>query len=254
VVDITATPTGGGYWLAASDGGVFAFGDAEFHGSAAAAPLARPVGTIDATAHGSGYWMAASDGGVFSYGDAAFHGSAAGLATGGPVVDLQSTPTDGGYWMAAADGGVFAFGDAPYFGSAGDVVLQRPVVGMAGDNQPTVPDHSFTVTGDIGTPLVPGGRELIDLTITNPNPVPITIVSNRTTVTTGSTSCPPSEFMVTQGLTSPVTVPASSTVSVSGLGIDRSDWPSLAMPDSSVDQDACQGQRLLLHYRAEAVG
>ena len=28
------TPTGKGYWLVASDGGVFAFGDAGFHGAA----------------------------------------------------------------------------------------------------------------------------------------------------------------------------------------------------------------------------
>ena len=209
--------------------------------------MERPVGTIDATSHGSGYWMAASDGGVFSFGDAGFHGAAVGLATGGPVVDLQSTPSYGGYWMAAADGGVFAFGDAPFFGSAGGIALRRPVVGMAGDDRPTVPDHSFTVTGDIAAPLLPGGGAPIDLTITNPNPVPITIVSNRTT-------CPPSEFAVTQGLTLPVTVPAATTVSLSGLGVDRSDWPSLAMPDTPVNQDACQGRHLLLHFQAEAVG
>ena len=254
VVDISATPTGGGYWLAASDGGVFAFGDASYQGSAAATPLVRPVGTIDATSHGSGYWLAASDGGVFSYGDAGFHGSAAGLATGGPVVDLQSTPSDGGYWMAGADGGVFSFGDAPFFGSAGDVVLHRPVVGMAGADRPTVPDRTFGVAGDVGPQLLPGGEEPIDLTFTNHNPVPITVITNRTSVTTGSTSCPPSEFTVTQGLTRPVTIPASTTITLSELGVDRSDWPSLAMPDTGVDQDACQGRPLLLHYRAEAVG
>jgi hypothetical protein len=156
--------------------------------------------------------------------------------------------------MAAADGGVFAFGDAPFFGSAGDVALQQPVVGMADDDRPTVPDRTFTVTGDVGALLAPGSRQPIDLMITNPNPVPITVVSNRTTVTTGSTSCPPSEFAVTQGFTRPVTIPASATASLSGLGVDRSDWPVLAMPDSGVDQDACQGRHVVLRYRAEAVG
>ena len=254
VVDITPVPSGGGYWLAASDGGVFAFGDAAFHGAAAGNSLVRPVGTISTTADGGGYWLAASDGGVFSYGDAVFHGSAVGLATRDAVVDLQSTPTDGGYWMAAADGGVFAFGDAPFFGSASDLTLHRPVVGMAVDDQPTVPVRGFTITGDIVPRLVPGAQEQIDLVITNPNPVPITVVSNRTTVTTASTSCPPADFTVTEGLRRPVTVPAATTASLSDLGVDRSDWPSLAMPDTAVDQDACQGRHLTLHYQGEAVG
>ena len=33
VVDMAATPTGGGYWLVSADGGVYAFGDAGFFGS-----------------------------------------------------------------------------------------------------------------------------------------------------------------------------------------------------------------------------
>ena len=33
IVGAAATPTGGGYWLFASDGGVFSFGDAAFLGS-----------------------------------------------------------------------------------------------------------------------------------------------------------------------------------------------------------------------------
>ncbi|MEO6121605.1 MAG: hypothetical protein ABIW46_06520, partial [Acidimicrobiales bacterium] len=35
VVDMSATPSGHGYWLVARDGGVFAFGDARYLGSAA---------------------------------------------------------------------------------------------------------------------------------------------------------------------------------------------------------------------------
>jgi hypothetical protein len=30
---MAATPSGGGYWLVASDGGIFTFGDARFDGS-----------------------------------------------------------------------------------------------------------------------------------------------------------------------------------------------------------------------------
>ncbi|MEA3018925.1 MAG: hypothetical protein QOI47_449, partial [Actinomycetota bacterium] len=32
IVGITPTPTGRGYWLAAADGGIFAYGDARYLG------------------------------------------------------------------------------------------------------------------------------------------------------------------------------------------------------------------------------
>jgi hypothetical protein len=35
IVGMAATATGNGYWLVASDGGIFTFGDAHFHGSVA---------------------------------------------------------------------------------------------------------------------------------------------------------------------------------------------------------------------------
>jgi len=40
---MTATSDGGGYWEAASDGGIFSFGDAQFHGSMGGKPLDRAV-------------------------------------------------------------------------------------------------------------------------------------------------------------------------------------------------------------------
>src|SRR3954451_16168590 len=36
IVGMAATPSGGGYWLVGSDGGIFAFGDAAFRGSTGA--------------------------------------------------------------------------------------------------------------------------------------------------------------------------------------------------------------------------
>ena len=55
-----------GYRLAASDGGVFAYGASSFHGSAGGLPLQAPVVGIAATPSGRGYWLAAADGGVFA--------------------------------------------------------------------------------------------------------------------------------------------------------------------------------------------
>ncbi len=40
---MTPTFDGNGYWLVASDGGIFSFGDALFVGSAGALPLNKPV-------------------------------------------------------------------------------------------------------------------------------------------------------------------------------------------------------------------
>ena len=120
-----------GYWLAGSDGGVFAYGDAPFWGSAAGMRLAAPVVGMAAKPERGGYWLVAADGGVFAYGDAAFAGSAGGLRLNAPVVGMAATPDGGGYWLVARDGGVFAYGDAAFLGSAGSLRLNAPVVGMA---------------------------------------------------------------------------------------------------------------------------
>ena len=131
VVGIASTPSGRGYWLAASDGGVFTYGDARFYGSAAPARLRRPIVGIASTPSGRGYWLAAADGGVFAFGDARFRGAATRAPLRRPVVGIASTPSGRGYWLAAADGGVFAFGDAHYYGSASRTALTDPIVGIA---------------------------------------------------------------------------------------------------------------------------
>ena len=133
-----ADASAGGYWWAASDGGVFGLGTAPFYGSAGAIPLSAPVVGIVSTPDHGGYWLAASDGGVFSFGDAHFYGSVPGALQPGqslsqPVVGIASTPTGQGYWLVAADGGVFAFGDAHFWGSTGGIHLNKPIVGMAGN-------------------------------------------------------------------------------------------------------------------------
>ena len=120
----------GGYWLVASDGGVFAFG-APFLGSTGAIALVAPIVGMAATADGGGYWLVASDGGVFAFGDAPFLGSMGGRPLNRPIAGMAATPDGGGYWLVASDGGVFAFGDAPFFGSMGGRPLNRGIVGMA---------------------------------------------------------------------------------------------------------------------------
>jgi len=131
IVGMAATHDGGGYWLVASDGGIFSFGDAQFYGSTGNLVLNSPVVGMASTPGGGGYWLVASDGGVFSFGDAQFYGSTGNLVLNKPVVGMAATPDGGGYWLVASDGGVFSFGDAQFYGSTGNMVLNKPVVGMA---------------------------------------------------------------------------------------------------------------------------
>jgi hypothetical protein len=131
VVGAVITPSNAGYWLAAGDGGVFAYGDAGFYGSAGSLSLNQPIVGMAATPDGRGYWLVAADGGIFSYGDAAFYGSTGNLHLNQPVVGMAATPDGHGYWMVAADGGVFSYGDAAFYGSTGNLHLNQPVVGMA---------------------------------------------------------------------------------------------------------------------------
>ena len=121
-------PANLGYWLTASDGGVFTFGGAGFYGSTGNTPLNRPIVTMAPTPTGHGYWLVASDGGVFTFGDATFYGSTGNTPLNRPIVTMAATPTGHGYWLVASDGGVFTFGDAAFYGSTGGIPLNRPIV------------------------------------------------------------------------------------------------------------------------------
>jgi hypothetical protein len=139
IVGAAATLTGGGYYLAAADGGIFNFGDATFHGSAGSIHLNKPIvgmaghqaqagftdGGID------GYWEVASDGGIFNFGNAHFYGSTGGIHLNKPIVGMAAMSNGTGYWLVASDGGIFTFGNAAFFGSTGSLHLNKPIVGMA---------------------------------------------------------------------------------------------------------------------------
>jgi hypothetical protein len=118
-----------GYWMAASDGGIFAY-DAPFFGSMGGKPLNAPVVGITADPNTGGYWEVAADGGLFAF-NAPFFGSEGGKPINKPIVGMVATPDGGGYWEVASDGGIFAFGDALFYGSEGGKPLNAPVVGIA---------------------------------------------------------------------------------------------------------------------------
>ena len=72
---ITPTANDGGYWLVASDGGIFSFGDAGIYGSIPGLGLAptgsglpnslnAPIVGMVPSADGNGYFMVGGDGGA----------------------------------------------------------------------------------------------------------------------------------------------------------------------------------------------
>ena len=109
--------------MVASDGGVFAFGDADYVGSVPASGIGpvgskshhpRPIVGIVPSPDGKGYLLVASDGGVFAFGDAHFVGSCGSI--GGcpaPVVAVVPDATGRGYWLLLSNCEMVAFGDAP---------------------------------------------------------------------------------------------------------------------------------------------
>jgi hypothetical protein len=108
--------TGQGYFMVASDGGVFAFGDAHFAGSCPGLPAGCSGAAVavvpDKT--GNGYWVVTKTGAVYGFGDAAYFGGPGPQSS--PITSAVATPNGGGYYILDANGEVFAYGDATSLG------------------------------------------------------------------------------------------------------------------------------------------
>ncbi|MGH9083048.1 MAG: family 43 glycosylhydrolase, partial [Acidimicrobiales bacterium] len=88
-IEVPCKPPAGapyGYYLAASDGGIFNHGDLPFCGSTGSVSLRAPVVGMATPSDAGGYWDVASDGGIFSFGDAPFYGSEGGHPLNEPIV------------------------------------------------------------------------------------------------------------------------------------------------------------------------
>jgi len=118
-----ATPMAG-YWLVATDGGVFSYGDAKFYGSTGAIHLNQPIVNMEATPDGLGYWLSPAT--------AVSSPTVMPSSTDRPVPSTQQ-PIVGirphrrsGLLAVASDGGVFTYGDAKFYGSTGSIHLNKP--------------------------------------------------------------------------------------------------------------------------------
>jgi len=119
-----------GYWFVATDGGIFAYGDAPFYGSTGSIKLNRPVYGMAPTPGGGGYWMVADDGGIFAFGNAKFFGSTGGQQLPHPIIGMATTPAGQGYWLTGSGGEVYPFGNSPDVGSL-PVAPSAPIVAIA---------------------------------------------------------------------------------------------------------------------------
>ena len=108
IVGMTATTDGNGYWLVASDGGIFSYGDAMFYGSTGSIRLNMPIVGMAPTPGGNGYYLVGFDGGVFTFGDASFYGSTGGWGT--YVYGMIINPATAGYTVVTANGQANVFG------------------------------------------------------------------------------------------------------------------------------------------------
>jgi hypothetical protein len=115
VVGMVPSTDGGGYFMVASDGGVFAFGDAKFEGSCPGmGGCSGPAVAVMPDASGNGYWLVTATGHVYTFGDATYFGSPGPIGT---VTSAVRSPDGNGYLILFSDGVVAPFGDAASLGS-----------------------------------------------------------------------------------------------------------------------------------------
>jgi hypothetical protein len=111
VVGMVPSEDGGGYFMVASDGGVFAFGDAQFEGSCPSiGGCSGAAVAVVPDASGGGYWLVTVTGHVYAFGDARYFGAPSLVPA--PVTSAVRTPSGNGYWILLANGSVYSFGDA----------------------------------------------------------------------------------------------------------------------------------------------
>jgi hypothetical protein len=115
IVGMVPSADGGGYFMVAADGGVFAFGDAKFEGSCPGiGGCSGAAVAVMPDASGNGYWVVTATGHVYTFGDAAYFGAPGPQSTS--VTSTVRTPDGNGYWVLFANGTIDGFGDAADFG------------------------------------------------------------------------------------------------------------------------------------------
>lgn len=117
---------------------------------------------------------------------------------------------------------------------------------------------SFTIEGNATEPISPGVRAPLDLKLTNPHDVRLSVTELSVTVRDVSAPnadqvhpCEVGDFAVDQASSSlELSLAARSTSTLSDLGLPSAKRPHVGMLDRPVDQDGCKGASLTLAYTA----
>jgi hypothetical protein len=140
------------------------------------------------------------------------------------------------------------------------VILALRVLSPEAATSSTTGQHpDFSITGSVAVPLEPGSPQPIDVLITNPNDLPL----KATSLTVGVQSisaprasaalpCTSADFTVQPYTGQALTVPASSSRSLSALGVPSRQWPEVGVINRPTNQDGCQRASLSLTYAADA--
>ena len=129
MVGIVPTANHGGYWLDASDGGVFSYGDTQFYGSIPGLGL-HPAGSglpnslnrplwawcRLTTTTATSWWPPTGESSPSVTLDRILPGIG---GCSGAAVAVMPDASGHGYWLVTATGNIYTFGDAPYFGAPG---------------------------------------------------------------------------------------------------------------------------------------
>jgi hypothetical protein len=113
----------------------------------------------------------------------------------------------------------------------------------------------FTVSGNASAPLAPGVTRALQVTIHNPNNVPITVTALGVQVAPGSSKAGcdgPSNLTLTQSdisSTNTVSVPAEGQLT---LPSGSAHAPEVLMRDLPTNQDACKGAAFTFNYSGSA--
>ncbi|HEY4019999.1 MAG TPA: hypothetical protein VGM75_15010 [Pseudonocardiaceae bacterium] len=160
------------------------------------------------------------------------------------TVQLTTSPsTKDGIYPVEIAGWAAAAGTIEYASTQVSLVVSTPK------------GKPFTISGNLTGTLAPGvPARPLNLTLINPNNQKLSITNLAVTVS-GTSSCGPANFAVTQYSGSyPLNLAANQTATLTQLGVPTSALPTVGMRDLSTNQDACKGVTVNLVYSGTGQG
>ena len=120
---------------------------------------------------------------------------------------------------------------------------------------------TITIGGDVEEPISPGSLVPLDLELTNPYDVEVTVHGLTVAVThvdaprsDADHACTVADFEVRMLAPDLELSLPPGTSRLSGQGLAPSQWPAVGMTNRPVNQDGCKGASMTLEYEASGAG